>query len=305
MFYSQPLATRFGTDLIGHVSSGGWTHLDFAVAWVRESGIRHLMPSLTAHLKTSGSLRVVVGIDFDNTTSEGLAGLLALKAYGNVSLFVNHNESSTIFHPKLYLLRNTATKKAKLIVGSNNITEAGLYRNTEAGLEVDCALGDPLVVSAVSAVDAWCDPGLGLARELTPKFLSELVAAGYVASEASVRAAAAARASSSKKPGGPKLFGSVVVSPPSKPPLPPVAAPTAPAAHPAKPAVVAATSTATPVGQVLLMRIRTARGNKQTQILKSLANGTFFAGVTSSSFHQYSDISSHTEVELVPAEDYR
>ena len=281
MFYSQPLATRFGTDLIAHISSGGWTHVDIAVAWVRESGIRHLSLPLTAHLKAGGELRIVVGVDLDNTTAEGLAGLLALKAHGKVSLFVNHNESGTIFHPKLYLIRSTATKKAKLIVGSNNITESGLYRNTEAGLEVDCAIGDPLVAAALTAVDAWCDTSLGLARELTPKMLSDLVASGYVASEASVRAASAARVTAAKKPGGPKLFGSVAVSPPPKPPLAASktsavgSAPAAPKAKAKSPA-----TTATPAGQVLLMRVRTARGT-QTQIPKEVAEAPFFAGVTS------------------------
>jgi len=299
MFYSQPLSTRFGTDLIGHVSSGAWNQLDIAVAWVRESGIRHLSPSLVSFLKASGKVRLVVGVDLDNTTAEGLASLLALKVHGSMSVYINHNESGPIFHPKLYLFRNLITSKAKLIVGSNNITEAGLFRNTEAGLKVDCAIGDPLIASAVSAIDAWCDTSLGIAQELTPQFLNKLLAAGYVTSEAAARAAAAARAGSSRKLAAKKLFASVVVSPPPKPPGTPVAAalgavgvkpsPKAPlstkttVATPAQ-VIPTAVTLAGPVGQVLLMRVRKAQVKDrptQTQIPKDVAKASFFAGVTS------------------------
>lgn len=256
-----------------------------------------MAPALKTFLSASGSVRLVVGVDLDNTTIEGLAGLLALKAHGSVAVYVNHNESGTIFHPKLYLFRNAALGKAKLIVGSSNITEAGLYRNTEAGLEVDCAIGDSLVVAAVSAVDSWCDTSLGLARELTPQLLSDLVAAGYITSEASARAAA--RVASTRTATAKKLFGSVVVSPPPKPPTttPPAAgpisgktsakAPSAPRATAAKPAVspVAAAATISgPIGQVLLMRVRKAHvANRptQTQIPKDVAGSAFFSGIKS------------------------
>lgn len=51
MLYSQPLATRFGTDLVSHIKSGLWNKLDIAVAWVRVSGLNHLKPALEAYLK--------------------------------------------------------------------------------------------------------------------------------------------------------------------------------------------------------------------------------------------------------------
>lgn len=299
MFYSQPLSTRFGTDLVSHVSGGTWNQLDIAVAWVRESGIRHLAPSLASFLNASGKVRLVVGVDLDNTTAEGLASLLALQVHGSMSVYINHNESGPIFHPKLYLFRNAASSKAKLIIGSNNITEAGLFRNTEAGLEVDCGIDDPLIASAVSAVDAWCDTSLGLALELTPKFLNDLIAAGYVTTEAAARAAAAARTSSSRKAAAKKLFASVVVSPPAKPAGSQVTA--VAGAQSVKPAAKASSSkkttgtkpvqatpapqiTAGPVGQVLLMRVRKAHITDrptQTQIPKNVASSAFFAGVAS------------------------
>ena len=208
MFYNQPLSTRFGTDLISHIASGTWNSLDIAVAWVRASGIAHLEPSLITFLKDGKELNVVVGVDFDNTTKEGLEKLLSLQQYGAVSIFIHHNEAATIFHPKLYLFRNAT--HAKLIVGSNNITEAGLFQNTEAGLALDANIGDPIIVSAINTIQAWRDTSLGLAHQLDAAFLAELVSNGYITNEATVKAQAASRRASSKKAGaGKRLFKSI------------------------------------------------------------------------------------------------
>lgn len=282
MFYNQPLSTRFGTDLISHIASGAWNSLDIAVAWVRASGIAHLEPSLITFLKDGKELNVVVGVDFDNTTKEGLEKLLSLQQYGVVSIYIHHNEAATIFHPKLYLFRNAT--HAKLIVGSNNITEAGLFQNTEAGLELDTKIGDSIIVSAINAIQAWRNTSLGLAHQLDAAFLAELVSNGYITDEASVKAQTASRRGSSKKAGaGKKLFKGISVTPPQKP--------TAPQSKPSyalpgkkKPSVgqgIAATvggttSPAAVAGQVLLMRVRTARG---TQVQIPIRE-PFFTGVT-------------------------
>lgn len=290
MFYSQPLATRFGTDLTNHIRSGLWDKLDVAVAWIRASGMAHLEPDLKTFLSEGKELSVVVGVDLDNTTKEGLERLLTLEQYGAVSVFVHHNEAGSIFHPKLYLFRNS--EKAKLIVGSNNITEAGLYRNTEAGLELEASVGDPIVLSALNALNTWRDISLGLARKLDAAFLADLVNNGYIKDEATVKAEAAARRalSSSAAPGvAKKLFASVAVTPPIKPPATPGTLPSA--AH-GKTAVgtttsspsSAATATLAPTGQVLLMRVRKAHATArptQTQVPKDVAGSSFFGGTTS------------------------
>lgn len=290
MFYSQPLATRFGTDLISHIRSGIWHSLDIAVAWVRASGMAHLQLELESFLKAGNELNVVVGVDLDNTTKEGLERLLALEQYGKTSVFVHHNEGGTIFHPKLYLFRNSA--QARLIVGSNNITEAGLYQNTEAGLELEAAVGDPIILSAINALNAWRDTSLGLARRLDSAFLADLVSNGYIKDEATVKAEAAARraSSSAKAPGGTKkLFGSLSVTPPQKPPAVAGASPRAPQGKKGAGTVTASSSTTAtmaPVatGQVLLMRVRKAHATDrptQTQVPKDVASSPFFGGATS------------------------
>jgi len=286
VFYNQPLATRFGTSLLGHITSGMWSRLDIAVAWVRESGLRHLRPALKSFLSNGNELSVVVGIDLENTTYEGLDGLLGLEAFGKSSTVIHHNESGTIFHPKLYLLRSSS--KAKLIVGSNNITEAGLYRNTEAGLEMEASISDPTVIAAINALDSWRDPSLGLARALDMPLLTALRTNGYVNYEATVvaklKASLAPASNSAAKTV--KLFGGVSVTPPP-PPTGSAAATIGsgtavtpskkPAGAKAKPVTVI--TPAAGAGQVLLMRVRKARGT-QVQIPLAVMRTPFFAGAT-------------------------
>jgi len=280
MFYNQPIARRFGTDLIALLSSGEWDELDIAVAWIRESGLRHLRDSLEGFLKNKGKLRVVVGIDLDNTSKEGLAALLALEAFGAASTYINHNESGSIFHPKLYLFRKASA--AKLIVGSNNITEAGLFRNTEAGLQISCKSDDQVIVDAVSAIDDWCDSSSGLARRLDPVLLQQLEEIGYVSSEKALSQAASQRRAAARKPGSSPLFKSVSISAPTLPKTgtPPPAKKSVAGTNNASPKPTpSVTTNKSSSGSVLIMRIRTARGT-QTQMPMSVVDSSFFKGQT-------------------------
>lgn len=185
MFYNQPLAHRFGTALAADIESFTWNRIEIAVAWVRRSGIQHLGESFKQFLSRGGFAQIAVGVDIENTSAEGLEDLLDLEANGNIETYVNHNESQTTFHPKVYLLRNDTD--ARLIVASNNLTEAGLYVNTEAGLQLDAPLDDPLIRDARAALAAWRDTSTGFAKRLDTTLLSDLVQLGYVFPEKELR----------------------------------------------------------------------------------------------------------------------
>lgn len=178
MFYNQPLAHRFGTSLASDIESENWTRIEMAVAWVRRSGTRHLESSFRSFLGRGGFAQVTVGVDIENTSEEGLKDLLSLEAAGNIETYIHHNEAEATFHPKVYLLRNDA--EARLIVGSNNLTEAGLFVNTEAGLQLDAPLTDPIIRDACTALAAWRDPDTGLAKRLDVTLLDDMVRLGYV-----------------------------------------------------------------------------------------------------------------------------
>jgi HKD family nuclease len=184
MLYNQPLAHRFGTALANDIESGKWQSLEFAVAWVRRSGTQHLESSFSKFLRAGGFAQLTVGVDIENTSAEGLRDLLDWQTEGSLETHIYHNEANPTFHPKVYLLRNDA--EARLIVGSNNITGAGLFVNTEAGLQLDAPVDDPVIQEARTALAAWRDT-TDLALRLDETLLGDLIRLGYVFPERVLR----------------------------------------------------------------------------------------------------------------------
>lgn len=287
MLYNQPLAIRFGTELLRHVDQLDnvdpfWDTLDIAVAWVRASGMAYLSDRLANFLRHGGRLSVIVGIDLQNTTREGLQALLDLEAHGHCETFVYHNEAGGVFHPKLYLFRNE--EEARLIVGSNNITQSGLYVNVEAGLQMDTDVNASVVAQTLDALSSWKDTSTRLAVRLDRDFLARLISEGYVPDEARARDELQRQRAQRPRRDGPPLFASKRFVPP---PLaaatarPPTRPPRTGAAPPVAPAVTASQASV-PAGTVLLMRLRKASVTErptQTQIPFRVVD-TFFKNAT-------------------------
>ncbi len=281
VFYNQPLAVRFGTELLRHVDQVDqinpfWDTLDIAVAWVRASGMAYLSDRLANFLQHGGRLSIIVGIDLQNTTREGLQALLDLEQHGHCETFVYHNEAGSIFHPKLYLFRNE--EEARLIVGSNNITESGLYVNVEAGLQVDTSVNSTVIAQALDALSSWKDTTGRLAVRLDSDFLDHLIGKGYLPDEAAARAQQRKRTASSRRD-TPPLFASRRFATPVRSAARSAASAAARAPRSPGPVPVAGAATVA-AGTVLLMRLRKASVTDrptQTQIPFRVVD-TFFTG---------------------------
>jgi HKD family nuclease len=176
-FYENP----FVDTLVREFAAADRSYV--ATAWVRASGVGLLWDSITEMLGRGGELTIVAGIDRENTSREGLEMLLALGARARV--YVRHNEASPIFHPKLYGFQSGGD--CRLIVGSNNLTGAGLSQNEELSALLVEEAGGPLERSLKTYIRQLCDTSDGLARRLDMDFLDRLVAAGYVTSEARLK----------------------------------------------------------------------------------------------------------------------
>lgn len=258
MFYNQPLAHRFGKAFSDDLESGKWHRAEMAVAWVRRSGTLHFASPFSKFLKAGGIAQVTVGVDIENTSHEGLSELLAWQSEGSIETYIHHNEAAVVFHPKVYLLRNDA--EARLIVGSNNLTEAGLYMNTEAGLQIDAPLSDPVITDARTALAAWRDPESGFARRLDTTLLNDLLTMGYIFPEAELRIRRKGSNEQSKKK-RPKDWSALFKF--QRIPRPEIRGPLV------KPNNVA--------GTLLLMRVRKSRGT-QIQIPFRVYETPFFSG---------------------------
>jgi hypothetical protein len=287
LLYNQPLAIRFGTELLRHVDQVHnvdpfWDTLDIAVAWVRASGMAYLSDRLANFLRHGGQLSVIVGIDIQNTTREGLQALLDLEQYGRCETFVYHNEAGSIFHPKLYLFRNE--EEARLIVGSNNITQSGLYVNVEAGLQVDTDINASVIAQALDALSSWKDTSSRLAMRLDRESLARLSGEGYVPDEAAARDKLRRERARRSGRDTPPLFASKRFVPPA--PVQGIASPGSSARGeaplPAGPGRAPVAEARAPAGTVLLMRLRKASVTDrptQTQIPFRVVD-TFFGSAT-------------------------
>jgi len=212
-FYSQPLTHRFGKALCESLGEPDWQTFEAAVAWVRESGTKHIETAMKAFLDRGGSSSFSVGLDLGNTSKEGLENLLRFERHGYAHVYVYHNEANVLYHPKVYLFSNT--EKARLIVGSNNLTQAGLYRNTEAGLQLEGDKNDCAIIQAMQALMAWRDTTSPFVRLLDETLLNDLVTKNYVLPEKALRQEQGTRRK--KRSEKERLFGLQAVSVPAIP----------------------------------------------------------------------------------------
>jgi hypothetical protein len=205
---NQALVDRFGDILCRELKSGEWTQWKWASAWVRRSGVEHLRESIDVFMASGGRICGIVGVDLGNTTKEGLEELLAISQNRNAEFYVHHNEAEPTFHPKVYLFSGSDPgDECKIMLGSNNLTKAGLYLNTEASVQFSCCLNERLPVQIISAFASWKDESSGLARPLTQELIDLLVEGEYVETEAAVRRRFAADKTTGIRNQASPLFG--------------------------------------------------------------------------------------------------
>lgn len=106
-------------------------------AWVNHRGLSRLVPALQVFRTrpgAPGSAEIIVGIDEGGATEQGLR--LAAAEFDRSSVVFTIDDRT--FHPKLYF--GSGDRKARLLVGSNNLTPGGLFYNFEAALIVDLSI---------------------------------------------------------------------------------------------------------------------------------------------------------------------
>ena len=170
---------RMGDLLVENLHDAKWTLFRAAVAFVKNSGVKHIKVALQKFL-IQGDAEISAGIDHAGTSKEGLSELLeSLGTKGEGWVFHN-NEGRYTFHPKVYLFENETS--AECFIGSGNLTEGGLYTNYEAFVQMKLSKGttdDKRILSQLNKIlDTWTDSSHGMALRLTPALIQELVDKG-------------------------------------------------------------------------------------------------------------------------------
>lgn len=136
-------------------------------------------------LKTNGSfVRFILGIDMGGTSQEVLREVCSWDI--EVKVF-KHRLPGHTFHPKLYLFE--WEDHAEIIIGSNNITEGGFFRNYEGSARVhyNFPADTGMYESAKDELELFLDPSGQTVKPLTRALLNKLIARGEVPTESAAR----------------------------------------------------------------------------------------------------------------------
>lgn len=184
-------------------------------AWAQESGVDHLDAIVRQARSRGGRGEAILGLDQGIATYEGLQR--ALEVFDDVYLF---HDGRRAFHPKLYAVETDSG--TRLIVGSGNATEGGLFNNFEAAVSIDLkagSLGDRALRDAARAYfDSFVKDGMPF-RRLDSTLLDEL-RRERVVSTSSERLRADSRRRQQSDPALRKIFGASVSGLPTAPPRP-------------------------------------------------------------------------------------
>ena len=164
---------------------GKYESFKAAVAFVKKSGVQHVISEIEYFLDKEANCKWVIGIDQYGTTIEGLTSLLEVVG-DRGEIFIHHDENEYVtFHPKLYLFESQDS--ALLIVGSGNLTQGGLYTNDEGfairRLDLSAEVDNKIYQELSLAFEAWCNISLETVHKLDSDFLKLLIEADYIRSE--------------------------------------------------------------------------------------------------------------------------
>ena len=129
---------RFYSQINEILATGGLKKVRFAVAYARWDGLGLISENLEEFLRAGGILETAYGFDNDVTSPDSFLYGLYLKELFPGKVYCGAFEDkyrNAVFHPKLMLFEGDDYLKA--IVGSANLTGAGLSRNIEFGTRIE------------------------------------------------------------------------------------------------------------------------------------------------------------------------
>ena len=174
--------------------------------------VLRIKPKIEAAKAAGGDVRLVLGVDLGGTSKQVLQ---EVASWGVPVTIVKNRIVGVTFHPKVYLLR--WSDQVEIFVGSNNLTEGGFYKNSEATTRTKYNLpadAGPLA-KGLQELERFLNPSGPTAALLTPSYLASLLALPEIPSEAEARrkrGEAMARKPSQNQPN--TVFGSEPVNPP-------------------------------------------------------------------------------------------
>lgn len=172
-FIAQP-ERQLGTLLTTAISAPKIpTKLTIVSAFASLTAILRLKQRLHELRVTGALVRIVVGVDMGGTGKEVLQEL----ATWDVEVFIFKNKKGSVtFHPKLYIVETAGS--AEIFLGSNNLTDGGLYGNYEGAVQVTYNLPEDKAEldKAKAQLSKFIEPGPPVGKILDAEYLAVLLA---------------------------------------------------------------------------------------------------------------------------------
>jgi HKD family nuclease len=183
-FIAQP-QVQLGTLLTAALNATAIpTSVVLVSAFASLQAVLRLKARLCALHAGGAAVRMVVGVDMGGTSKEVLKEL----ASWPIEVYVFKNRKSGVtFHPKLYIVEAAST--AEVFLGSNNLTDGGLYGNYEGAVRVSYALPAEAVelTRAKTELSKFINPAMPVGRRLDADYLQLLLLRRDIPDEAEAR----------------------------------------------------------------------------------------------------------------------
>ena len=218
---NQPFDYQLGDLLIEKASSKKYNRYVIFSAFAGVNGVLRLKESMDDFRSNGGQLEAYIGIDNHITSYEALTNLLAITD----ELYIVHDYNPTsIYHSKIYYFSNSENEYW-ITVGSNNLTNGGLWKNFESALIIDnnstpASESTQLITDIDALIDRYRSTETKYCHKVDNQdFIDKLITDGLIQKEieqhitrsAAKKAAGSASSGSSKKSGIFGTYGTIKV----------------------------------------------------------------------------------------------
>src|SRR5437773_8892329 len=155
----QPLGKwRLLHQLRACLGSNEFNSLRMTVAFAKTGPLARLATEIDRWLDRKNTIEAVFGIDHQGTSKQALE--FALKKF--TATWVLHVGPRATFHPKMYFF--IGPDRARLFLGSHNLTVGGTEVNWESGvvIDIDRSQGDQVLHQAIGIWKSLVDPSAKL-----------------------------------------------------------------------------------------------------------------------------------------------
>jgi HKD family nuclease/transposase-like protein len=154
-------------------------------AFANAKAVQRIAPNILEAKIRGVNINIVVGFDVKSTSAEALKLVDSLEVN---SILVHNARGGHTFHPKIYLFEATGLR-ADLFIGSNNLTDGGLYTNYEASTRIIYEFPSDYEQYSqfFTSLDVYLNPKGSTAQILTDDLIEILVERGDLATEKEIR----------------------------------------------------------------------------------------------------------------------